>query len=130
MPTTRGITSPYCAQLFASRDYVVYVIQPSGQIRNAFLNHNLIEIAFALADGSSGKHRKAWFSPDAATELTFFYTVVKRVDTVAVDHFFHQLVVREKNLNRNSIFFTDSSVPRALISSIYLGANSLQDITI
>ena len=26
------------------------------------LNHNLIEIAFALADGSSGKHRKAWFS--------------------------------------------------------------------
>ncbi len=29
-PTTRGITSPYCAQLFASRDYVVYVIQPSG----------------------------------------------------------------------------------------------------
>lgn len=32
MPTTRGITSPYCAQLFASRDYVVYVIQPSGTI--------------------------------------------------------------------------------------------------
>lgn len=32
------------------------------QIRNAFLNHNLIEIAFALADGSSGKYRKAWFS--------------------------------------------------------------------
>ncbi|MCD8183335.1 MAG: prolyl oligopeptidase family serine peptidase [Bacteroides sp.] len=31
-PTTRGITSPYCAQLFASRDYVVYVIQPSGTI--------------------------------------------------------------------------------------------------
>lgn len=31
-PTERGITSPYCAQLFASRDYVVYVIQPSGTI--------------------------------------------------------------------------------------------------
>ena len=31
-PTTRGITSPYGAQLFASRDYVVYVIQPSGTI--------------------------------------------------------------------------------------------------
>lgn len=31
-PTTRGIGSPYCAQLFASRDYVVYVIQPSGTI--------------------------------------------------------------------------------------------------
>lgn len=31
-PTTRGMTSPYCAQLFASRDYVVYVIQPSGTI--------------------------------------------------------------------------------------------------
>lgn len=31
-PTTRGITSPYSAQLFASRDYVVYVIQPSGAI--------------------------------------------------------------------------------------------------
>lgn len=31
-PTTRGITSPYSAQLFASRDYVVYVIQPSGTI--------------------------------------------------------------------------------------------------
>lgn len=31
-PTTRGISSPYCAQLFASRDYVVYVIQPSGTI--------------------------------------------------------------------------------------------------
>lgn len=31
-PTTRGITSPYCAQLFAARDYVVYVIQPSGAI--------------------------------------------------------------------------------------------------
>lgn len=29
-PTTRGMTSPYSAQLFASRDYVVYVIQPSG----------------------------------------------------------------------------------------------------
>ena len=31
-PTTRGMTSPYCAQLFASRDYVVYIIQPSGAI--------------------------------------------------------------------------------------------------
>ncbi len=31
-PTTRGMTSPYCPQLFASRDYVVYVIQPSGAI--------------------------------------------------------------------------------------------------
>lgn len=31
-PTTRGITSPYCAQLFAARDYVVYVVQPSGAI--------------------------------------------------------------------------------------------------
>lgn len=31
-PTTRGISSPYCAQLFASRDYVIYVIQPSGTI--------------------------------------------------------------------------------------------------
>ncbi len=31
-PTTRGIGNPYCAQLFASRDYVVYVIQPSGTI--------------------------------------------------------------------------------------------------
>ena len=31
-PTTRGITSPYSAQLFASRDYVVYVVQPSGAI--------------------------------------------------------------------------------------------------
>ncbi len=29
-PTARGITSPYCAQLFASHGYVVYVIQPSG----------------------------------------------------------------------------------------------------
>ncbi|MBQ8608481.1 MAG: S9 family peptidase [Bacteroidaceae bacterium] len=31
-PTTRGMTSPYCAQLFAARGYVVYVIQPSGTI--------------------------------------------------------------------------------------------------
>lgn len=31
-PTTRGISNPYCAQLFASRDYVVYIIQPSGTI--------------------------------------------------------------------------------------------------
>ena len=31
-PTTRGIGIPYCAQLFASRDYIVYVIQPSGTI--------------------------------------------------------------------------------------------------
>lgn len=31
-PTTRGVTSPYAPQLFASRDYVVYVIQPSGAI--------------------------------------------------------------------------------------------------
>lgn len=31
-PTERGIGSPYCAQLFASRDYVVYVVQPSGTI--------------------------------------------------------------------------------------------------
>ena len=29
-PTVKGISNPYCAQLFASRDYVVYVIQPSG----------------------------------------------------------------------------------------------------
>lgn len=32
LPTTRGMTSPYCAQMFASRDYVVYVLQPSGTI--------------------------------------------------------------------------------------------------
>lgn len=31
-PTTRSMTSPYAPQLFASRDYVVYVIQPSGAI--------------------------------------------------------------------------------------------------
>lgn len=31
-PTTRGIYSPYSAQLFAAFDYVVYVIQPSGAI--------------------------------------------------------------------------------------------------
>lgn len=31
-PSTRGMTSPYSPQLFASRDYVVYVIQPSGAI--------------------------------------------------------------------------------------------------
>lgn len=29
-PTPKGITSPYCAQIFASRDYVVYIVQPSG----------------------------------------------------------------------------------------------------
>ena len=32
LPTTRGMTSPYSPQLFASRNYVVYVIQPSGTI--------------------------------------------------------------------------------------------------
>ena len=31
-PTTRGMTSPYSPQLFASRDYVVYVVNPSGAI--------------------------------------------------------------------------------------------------
>lgn len=31
-PTTRSLTTPYSPQLFASRDYVVYVIQPSGAI--------------------------------------------------------------------------------------------------
>ena len=31
-PTTRGMMNPYSAQLFASRDYVVYVINPSGAI--------------------------------------------------------------------------------------------------
>ena len=31
-PTDRRLTTPYSAQLFASRDYVVYVIQPSGAI--------------------------------------------------------------------------------------------------
>ena len=31
-PTVRGISSPYCAQLFAAYGYVVYVIQPSGAI--------------------------------------------------------------------------------------------------
>ncbi len=31
-PTTRSMGSPYAPQLFASRDYVVYVIQPSGAI--------------------------------------------------------------------------------------------------
>ena len=29
-PTVKGISNPYCAQLFASRGYVVYVLQPSG----------------------------------------------------------------------------------------------------
>lgn len=32
LPSTRGITSPYSPQLFASRNYVVYVLQPSGTI--------------------------------------------------------------------------------------------------
>lgn len=31
-PTERGITSPYGPQMFASRDYVVYIVQPSGAI--------------------------------------------------------------------------------------------------
>ena len=31
-PTERGIGSPYSPQVFASRDYVVYVVQPSGTI--------------------------------------------------------------------------------------------------
>lgn len=31
-PTTKGIGSPYSPQVFASRDYVVYVVQPSGAI--------------------------------------------------------------------------------------------------
>lgn len=31
-PSTRTMTSPYAPQLFASRDYVVYIIQPSGTI--------------------------------------------------------------------------------------------------
>ena len=31
-PTVKGISNPYCAQLFASRNYIVYVIQPSGTI--------------------------------------------------------------------------------------------------
>ena len=31
-PTTRGMGTPYAPQLFASRDYVVYIIQPSGAI--------------------------------------------------------------------------------------------------
>lgn len=31
-PTERGISNPYCAQLFASRNYVVYIINPSGTI--------------------------------------------------------------------------------------------------
>ncbi|MDR0894642.1 MAG: S9 family peptidase [Prevotellaceae bacterium] len=31
-PTTQGIYNTYCSQLFASRDYVVYVLQPSGTI--------------------------------------------------------------------------------------------------
>lgn len=32
LPTSRGFASSYSAQLFASRDYVVYVLQPSGTI--------------------------------------------------------------------------------------------------
>lgn len=32
MPSTRGINSPYSPQLFASQNYVVYVIEPSGTI--------------------------------------------------------------------------------------------------
>lgn len=47
-PTTRGITSPYCAQLFASRDYVVYVIQPSG--------------AIGYGQEFSARHVNAWVS--------------------------------------------------------------------
>lgn len=31
-PTIRTLTSPYSPQLFASRDYIVYVVQPSGTI--------------------------------------------------------------------------------------------------
>ena len=36
-PTTRGITSPYCAQLFASRDYVVYPAQWCHRVRPGVL---------------------------------------------------------------------------------------------
>lgn len=32
MPTQHGISSPYSPQLFASRDYVVYVLNPSGTV--------------------------------------------------------------------------------------------------
>ena len=40
------------------------------QIRNAFLNHNLIEIAFALAgDSSSGRARRQWFDHEVVTPL-------------------------------------------------------------
>ena len=40
------------------------------QIRNAFLNHNLIEIAFALAgDSPSGRARRQWFDHEVVTPL-------------------------------------------------------------
>lgn len=40
------------------------------QIRNAFLNHNLIEIAFVLAgDSPSGRARRQWFDHEVVTPL-------------------------------------------------------------
>ena len=40
------------------------------QIRNAFLNHNLLEIVFALGEGlSSGEKRKSWFSDKVVAPL-------------------------------------------------------------
>lgn len=39
------------------------------QTRNAFLNHNLIEIAFALTEGESGRNRRIWFANNIVAPL-------------------------------------------------------------
>lgn len=67
-PTTRGISNPYCAQLFASRDYVVYVIQPSGTIgfdRNSppatsMRGANVQQMTSSKARSNSAKSIRLW----------------------------------------------------------------------
>lgn len=57
-PSTRGITSPYNAQVFASRDYVVYTLNPSG--------------AIGYGQEFSARHVNAWgdYTADEIIECT------------------------------------------------------------
>lgn len=67
-PTTRGIGNPYCAQLFASRDYVVYVIQPSGTIgfgqefphATSMPGENVLPMILSKERNSSAKNTRLW----------------------------------------------------------------------
>ncbi len=72
-PTSRSITQPYTPQLFASRDYVVYVVNPSG--------------ATGYGQEFSARHVNAWgkrTADDIIEGVQKFYRTHEFVDSTKI----------------------------------------------